>query len=214
MYYELAKIRQYTDSKGQPYFQVRIKKGSKLTDEKEKVKSIALVDVADIKEIAESSDINKFNELKANLSNTSEELVELKQQLQEYKATVESLTSELEKLKEEKVQLQEDLITEKAKHEELIEAANNNVIEAKDKILKIQKEHKEEIADKDSEIAELNYKLNNEKDLVKELLIVRTDLLNRNIFKRIPNIEPESSKRIAKLKELPEDIEANISEKE
>ena len=211
MYYELAKIRQYTDSKGQPYFQVRIKKGSKLTDEKEKVKSIALVDVAEIKEIAESSNIEKFNELKANYNNTSEELVELKQQLQELKATNESLTSDVKKLKEEKVQLQEDLLTEKDKHKELIEAANNNIVEAKDKIVKLQKEHKEEISDKDLEIAELNYKLNNEKDLVKELLLVRTDLLKRNIFKRVANVEPESSKRIAKLKELPKDVEANIS---
>lgn len=207
MYYEIANIRQYANNKGLPYFQIRLKKGSKLTDKNEKVKPIALVDVNDIKEIAESSNIKKFNELKANYKDSSEELVELKQQLQEYKGTVEGLTSEVEKLKAEKVQLQEDLLTEKDKHEELIEAANNNVVEAKDKIVKLQKEHKEEIAFKDSEIAELNYKLNNEKDLVKELLIVRTDLLKRNILKRVANIEPESSKRIAKLKELPEDVE-------
>ena len=207
MYYELAKIRQYKDNKGQPYFQIRVKKGSKLTDEKEKVKPIALVNVSEIKEIAESSNINKLNELQANYKETSEELVEVKQ-LQESKATVESLTSELKKLKEEKVQLQEDLITEKDKHKELIEAANNNVTEAKDKVITLQKEHKEELSVKESEIAELNYKLNNEKDYSKALLVANKDLLKRNIFKRIANIEPESSKYVTELKKLPENVEA------
>jgi len=208
MYYELAKIRQYKDNKGQPYFQIRVKKGSKLTDEKEKVKPIALVNVSEIKEIAESSNINKLNELQANYKETSEELVEVKQQLQESKATVESLTSELKKLKEEKVQLQEDLLTEKDKHKELIEAANNNVTEAKDKVITLQKEHKEELSVKESEIAELNYKLNNEKDYSKALLVANKDLLKRNIFKRIVNIEPESSKYVTELKKLPENVEA------
>lgn len=208
MYYELAKIRQYKDNKGQPYFQIRVKKGSKLTDEKEKVKPIALVNVSEIKEIAESSNINKLNELQTNYKETSEELVEVKQQLQESKATVESLTSELKKLKEEKVQLQEDLLTEKDKHKELIEAANNNVTEAKDKVITLQKEHKEELSVKESEIAELNYKLNNEKDYSKALLVANKDLLKRNIFKRIVNIEPESSKYVTELKKLPENVEA------
>ena len=101
MDYELANIRQYTNNKGQPYFQVRLKKDSKLTDITKKVKPIALVDVDVIKEIANSSNIEKYKELQANYNNTSEELTELKQQLQEYKATAERLTAENEKLVEE-----------------------------------------------------------------------------------------------------------------
>ena len=210
MYYELAKIRQYKDNKGQPYFQIRVKKGSKLTEEDKKVKPIALVNVDEIKEIAESSNIKKFNELQANYKGTSEELVELKQQLQEEKATVESLTSELEKLKEEKVQLQEDLLTEKDKHKELIEAANNNVVEAKDKVITLQKQHKEELSVKDSEIAELNVKLNNEKDYSKALLVALTDVYKRNMFNRIRNKEPESTIKVLELR--PKEIEAKTSE--
>lgn len=201
MYYELAKIRKYTDSKGQPYFQVRIKKGSKLTDEKEKVKPIALVDVAEIKEIAESSNIKKFNELQANYNNTSEELTELKQQLQEAKVTVETLTSENEKLKEEKLQLQEDLITEKNKHKELIEAANNNVVEAKDKVIRLQEEQK-------AEVKELNTKLEEATEKIEKLLIIINNkdndivyLAKRGLGSRIRN-------------KLTERIEATIIEVE
>ena len=196
MYYELAKIRQYTNNKGQPYFQVRLKKDSKLTDETKKVKPIALVDVDEIKEIVNSSNVEKYKELQANYNNTSEELVELKQQLQESKATVERLTSENEKLVEEKVKLQEDLLNVEDKSEEIIQ---------------LQKDHKKEIADKDSEIKELNFKLNNEKDLTKELLIVRSDFLKQNGISRLLKREPESSKRIAELKELPEVVDTNIS---
>lgn len=201
MYYELANIRQYKDNKGQPYFQVRIKKGSKLTDKELKVKPIALVDVAEIKEIAKSSNINKFNELQANLNSTSEELAEVKQQLQEAKATVESLTSENEKLKEEKLQLQEDLITEKNKHKELIEAANNNVVEAKDKVIKIQEEQK-------AEVKELNSKLEEANNKIEKLLIVINNkdndivyLAKRGLGSRIRN-------------KLTERIEATIIEVE
>ena len=201
MYYELAKIRQYTDSKGQPYFQIRVKKGSKLTDEKEKVKPIALVDVDKIKEMAESSNIKNFNELQANFNATSEELTELKQQLQEAKATVESLTSEVKKLKEEKVQLQEDLLTEKDKHEELIEAANNNVTEAKDKIINLQEEQK-------AEVKELNTKLEAANTKIEKLLLVINNkdndivyLAKRGLGSRIRN-------------KLTERIEATIIEVE
>lgn len=201
MYYELAKIRQYKDNKGQPYFQIRVKKGSKLTDEKEKVKPIALVNVAEIKEIAESSNINKLNELQANYKETSEELVEVKQELQEAKATVESLTSELEKLKEEKVQLQEDLLTEKNKHEKLIEAANNNVVEAKDTVINLQEEQKQEVKELNSKLEEANNK-------IEKLLIVINNkdndivyLAKRGLGSRIRN-------------KLTERIEATIIEVE
>ena len=165
MYYEEANVRKYKDSKGRPYYQIRLKKDSKLTDENKKVKPIGLIDIADIKEIAENSDIKKFNELKAKFNTTSEELVEVKQELQEAKATVESLTSELEKLKEEKLQLQEDLITEKNKHKELIEAANNNVVEAKDKVIRLQEEQK-------AEVKELNSKLEEANNKIEKLLII------------------------------------------
>lgn len=209
MYYEEAEVKRYfrKNKKGEknPYCQIGIKQKSKFNVPMK----IALVDIEELKKINESSDINKFNELQANYNKTSEELTELKQELQQYKATVESLTSDVKSLKEEKLQLQEDLLTEKNKHEEIIEAANNNIVEAKDKIVKIQKEHKEEISVKDSEIAELNLKLNNEKDYSKALLVVRSDFLKQNAIKRLLKVEPESSKMVAELK--PKELETNIS---
>lgn len=208
MYYELANIRQYKDSKQRPFFQIRVKKDSKLTDIKEKVKPIALVDVDEIKEIAKSSNIKNFNELQANFNSTSEELVELKQQLQELKATNESLTSEVEKLKAEKVQLQEDLLTEKNNYKDLVErtnskvdVANANVIEAKEKIITLQEEQK-------AEVKELNTKLEAADKKIEKLLILINNkdndivyLAKRGLGSRIRN-------------KLTERIEATIIEVE
>lgn len=222
MYYEIAEVKKYVsvnkkDGTERTKFQINLLKDSKFREPKE----IALVDVAEIKEVASSLDVNNFNELEVKYNDVTEELTSVKQELQEAKATIESLTSEVEELKEEKVQLQQDLLTEKEKYESLVERTNSkleeanvNVIEAKDKIEQLQKEHKEEIGFKDSEIAELNYKLNNEKDYSKALLVARSDLLNRNIIKRLANIEPESSKYVAELKKLPENVEANVVNEE
>lgn len=165
MYYEEAEVKEYfrKDSKGnkKPYYQIGIKKKSKFNE----AKPIALVDIAEIKEVANNLDINKFNELKANLKETSEEVIELKQQLQEYKEANETLTSENYKL-------QQDLLQIKEKNE--------------------------------AEVKDLSSKLLHEKDLTKSLLVVRSDLLNRSLINRIRNKEPESSKMIAEIKELPE----------
>lgn len=165
MYYELANIRQYTNNKGQPYFQVRLKKDSKLTDKNKKIKPIALVDVDVIKEIDNSSNIEKFNELQADYNNSSEELTELKQQLQEYKATVERLTSENKKLVEEKVKLQKDLLTERKNSKKYIGEANTTLLETKDKVINLQEKQKEEVK-------KLNTKLEAANNKIEKLLIV------------------------------------------
>lgn len=201
MDYELANIRQYTNNKGQPYFQVRLKKDSKLTDITKKVKPIALVDVDVIKEIANSSNIEKYKELQANYNNTSEELTELKQQLQEYKATAERLTSENEKLVEEKVKLQEDLLTERKNSKKYIEEANTTLLETKDKVINLQEEQKEEVK-------KLNAKLEAANNKIEKLLIVINNkdndivyLAKRGLGSRIRN-------------KLTERIEATIIEVE
>lgn len=165
MYYELANIRQYTNNKGQPYFQVRLKKDSKLTDKNKKIKPIALVDVDVIKEIDNSSNIEKFNELQADYNNSSEELTELKQQLQEYKATVERLTSENKKLVEEKVKLQKDLLTERKNSKKYIGETNTTLLETKDKVINLQEKQKEEVK-------KLNTKLEAANNKIEKLLIV------------------------------------------
>ena len=63
-------------------------------------------------------------------------------------------------------------------------------------LLKIKEEN-------ESKLKNLTSKLLHEKDLTKSLLVVRSDLLNRNFFNRILNKEPDSSKKIGKIKELP-----------
>ena len=67
--------------------------------------------------------------------------------------------------------------------------------------------------DNEVKVEDLTSKLLHEKDLVKTLLVVRSDLLNRNALDRLRNKEPESSKKLAEIKELPEAIDVeDISE--
>lgn len=173
LYYEEAEVKQYfrKDSKGnkKPYYQIGIKKKSKFNE----AKSIALVDIAEIKEVTKNFDVNKITELKTNLKETSEEVIELKQQLQEYKEANSKLTSENYELQQELLHIKEE---------------------------------------NEAEVKELSSKLFNEKDLTKSLLVIRSDLLNRSLINRIRNKEPESSKMIAKIKELPEVNVKDISE--
>lgn len=175
MYYEEAEVKEYfrKDSKGnkKPYYQIGIKKKSKFNE----AKPIALVDIAEIKELAKNYDVNKIAELEANLNETSEELVEVKQELKELNATNESLTSENYKLQQELLNIKEE---------------------------------------NESEVKDLTSKLLYEKDLVKTLLVVRSDFLKQGAFKRLLKVEPESSKKLSEIKELPEDVEANVISKD
>lgn len=187
MYFEKAIVKTYYrnyKNKKVPYNQLHLGKAedSKFNKDPEKPDEVAVVMYKDFKELLEKAKPTELNELKAKLNELQEEKLQLEQELQELKATNESLTSDVEKLKEEKFKLQEDLLKSEDKNEEIIQ---------------LQQQHKEEVA-------ELNFKLNNEKDLNKELLLVRSDFLKQGAFKRLFKVEPESSKRIAKLKKLPE----------
>lgn len=99
--------------------------------------------------------------------------------VKELKAKVESVENEKQLLQQELKQLKED-------NEKLTSD-----------IILLQQEHKEEVA-------ELNFKLNNEKDYSKALLVVINDLFKRNAFNRLRNKETESYIRVVKLKQLPE----------
>lgn len=140
------------------------------------------IGLVDLSEIKEISESLDLNKLN-----------EIKGTLEETSEELVELKQQLKQLKEEKVQLQEQLLE-----------SNNELLETKSKLENLQEETKEEIA-------ELNFKLNNEKDLNKALLIVRSDFLKQGRIKAFFKIEPESSKKVAKLKELPEDIETTIS---
>lgn len=207
MYYELANIREYKDSKGKPYYTIRLKKESKF----KKPQLIALTDVTEIKTLINNSDVKNYIELEAENKRLQEELLKVTDQLKEYNVGYELISSENADIIEEKLQLQEDLLAVNVKHEDLItetnikiETANTNVAEAKDKIIELQREHKEEIK-------ELNSKLNHEKDTVKFLLNVIADLRQQNRIYSFFKVEPESYKQLDKVTGLPKDnIEINV----
>lgn len=228
LYYEKADVRKYNrkNKKGieEPYFQIRLKKDSQFR----KAKPIALIDVAEIEEIAEKLDSTLLNENTVKYNELLEEHNKLKQQLQESKATNESLTSEVEDLKKEKLQLQEDLLKAKTKNEKLIEetnskvdVANANVIESKENIEQLQKEHKEELSDLNKQLNEEKDNTIKEKDKIEGLLATITKitseksslekenifLKNRSFFNRLINKQYTEEE-----KDVPEIIESEVKE--
>ena len=70
----------------------------------------------------------------------------------------------------------------------------------------------EELLEAKTKLEIKSEELSKEKDLTKTLLVVRSDFLKQNAFKRLFKVEPESSKIVGKLKELPEEVEAKLSE--
>ena len=199
MYFEKAIVktyyRNYKDKKV-PYNQLHLGSDSKFNENPEEPDEVAVIKLLDFESLSNDNGLTKLNEMEAKYNELQEENLKLKQQIEELNSTAKSLASDVNELTKEKLQLQEDLLTAENKNKEII---------------KLQKEHKTEIADKDSEIKELNYKLNNEKDYSKALLLVRSDFLKQNAFKRLFKVEPESSKAIGNmLKELPEnEVEVN-----
>lgn len=195
MYFEEAIVKTYYrnyKNKKVPYNQLHLGKAedSEFNKNPEEPDKVAVIKILDFEDLVNNNGLTKLNELEAKYNELQEENIKLKEQVEELNSTAKSLASDVNELTKEKLQLQEDLLTAEGKTKEIIE---------------LQKEHKTEIADKDSEIKELNYKLNNEKDYSKALLLVRSDFLKQNAFKRLFKVEPESSKAIGNmLKELPE----------
>ena len=199
MYFEKAIVKTYYrnyKNKKVPYNQLHLGKAedSEFNKNPEEPDEVVVIKILDFNNLVDSSKVTKYNELETEYKQLQEENLQLKKEVESLNKVAEGLASDVHKLKEEKIQLQEQLLKSEDKNEEIIQ---------------LQKEQKEEIADKDSEIAELNYKLNNEKDYSKALLVVRSDFLKQNPLSRLFKVEPESSKAIGKmLKELPENVEA------
>ena len=203
MYFEEAIVKTYYrnyKNKKVPFNQLNLGQDSKFNKNPEEPDKVAVLNIIDFEELANNNGLTKLNEMEVKYNELQKENLQLKEEIEKLKSTAKSLASDVNKLKEEKIQLQEDLLKLEEKNKEIIE---------------LQKEHKEELVVKDSEIAELNYKLNNEKDYSKALLVVINDLFKRNAFNRLRNTETESYKRVVKLKELPEnevETEAKPSE--
>ena len=176
MYFEEAEVKKYT-TKNQKTgvertsFQIHLKKDSKFREPKK----IGLIDLSEVKKIETFLEDNPIEEKEAEINELLEVKVQLEKELQQLKAANEKLTSENKTLKEEKIQLQKDLLTEKNNAKDYIEEANSIVIGVKNKLEKTQEKHQEETK-------ELNFKLNKEKDLVKTLLVVRSDFLKQNPY--------------------------------
>lgn len=110
--------------------------------------------------------------------------------------------AKLNELSEEIIQLKQQVKELKEENTELT-SVNYNL---QQELLTIKEDHENKIED-------ITSKLLHEKDLVKSLLVVRSDFLKQGRLKRFLKVEPESSKKVAEIKELPEDIEIkDISE--
>ena len=107
--------------------------------------------------------------------------------------------AKLKELSEEIVELKQQLKEYKEKNNEL----TSDNYELQQELLTIKDKNKAEVKD-------LSSKLLNEKNIVNNLLIVRSDFLKQNPLKRLFKVEPESSKKVSELKELPEIIETNV----
>ena len=191
MYYEIAKVKTYFrtyKNKKVPYNQLHLGKAedSKFNEDPKKPDEVAVIKLLELNELVEKAKPTELNELKAKLNELQKEKLQLEEELKKVKATNGTLASDVNELKEEKIQLQEekaklqeDLLTEKDK--------NENVIELEKYEAKVEE-------------------LSKEKDLTKSLLLVRSDFLKQGRIKSFLKIEPESSKIIGNIKGLP-DIE-------
>lgn len=151
---------------------------------------------------------SKFNEAKTIALVDVDDIKELLKS-----STGGSLEEKEVKLKEATVEnneLNKKLLQLKQDNETLIATANK----LKDKVAELQQELLQVKKENDVEVKDLTSKLLHEKDLTKSLLLVRSDLLNRNLISRIRNKEPASSKKITEIKELPKVVESTDVSKE
>lgn len=186
MYYEKAEVKQYHRKNKEgvkyPYYQINLPKKSKFSE----VKPIALIDIAEVKKLVAFLEANPIEEKEAKINELEAEKVEFKEKLQEYKATVESLSSEVNELKEDKIQLQEELLTYKDHYKDKLEELTEEKETSKNLLASITK-------------------LNNEKaEVEKENVFLK----NRSFFNRIIN------KQYPKENDVPEIVEAKKSSEE
>ena len=191
MYFEEAVVKEYSRKDGKPNKQLNLGVNSKFK-KKDKVIIIGSDKIETFKQNLEP----KTKELENNLTLCRNENQQLKDDL-------EKLKLELEELKSLK--------------DEIKETANKNVLDATQKVLaketeikELQRKHAKEIKEKDSEIREINNKLNNEKDTSKTLLLACYSYEERGIINSWLNRTPPLAKQI--LKENPKPIETTKKE--
>ena len=215
MYYEEAKVKEYIRNKGtlsEKKFQQIYLGNSKF----KKNDIVIIIKSEDFNEFSNNSTAEKVAELESIIDNLRKEKQKLKQELQELKTDHENYIKETESSIEEATNIVNDV---KAKSEKLKKdykkklEDKDSIIETKDSTIEEKdltiKEKDSAITKKDSIIENLTNELTNEKDYSKALLIVRNDLLKRNVVKRLFNVEPDSSKMVAELKPKEINLETN-----
>lgn len=190
MYYEEAEVKQYSrdTKKGKKHFnQIHLGQKSEFKHEEK----VVVINKDSFKKIVDESEVEANQELQQQLEKVIAENNTLKKDLQELEKEKENLIQD----SNNKVDTFNNNMMELAKQ---IEESKNNVIQ-------LQQEKENLISETKSEVAELNYKLNNEKDFSKALLVAMNDLNKRSFFSRLFNKEPESVKQVLELKpkELP-----------
>lgn len=184
MYYEEAVVKEYSRQDGRPNKQINLGVNSKFC-KKENVIVISSDNIETFKQNLEP----KTKELEKNVATLQVENQQLRKNLKKF---------ELEKsnFESEKV--------------EYIETTNERLIEAKDRILELERQHADELKEKDAEIRKLNDRLSNEKDTSKTLLLALYSYEERGFFKGILNRTPQLAKQV--LKENPKPIEVKKKE--
>ena len=184
MYHEEAVVKQYSRKDGRPNKQINLGVNSRF---KKKDKVIVI----------SSENIETFKQ-------------KLEPQNKELENNIAALTDENKKLKLDltKVENEKNNIIEENK--EIIKTANENLIDAKDKLIanekviaELQRQHAEEMK-------EINKELQKEKDTSKTLLLALYSYEERGIINGFFNRTPELAKQI--LKENPKPIDANKKE--
>ena len=184
MYHEEAVVKEYSRKEGRPNKQLNLGVNSRF----EKGDKVTIIS---------SSNIETF---KQNLEPQNKEL----------ENNIAALTDENKKLKENLIKVENEKNNIIEENKEIIKTANENLIDAKDKLIanekviaELQRQHAEEMK-------EINKELQKEKDTSKTLLLALYSYEERGIINGFFNRTPELAKQI--LKENPKPIDANKKE--
>lgn len=191
MYFEEATVKEYQRKGSKPNKQLNLGVNSRFK-KKDKVLIISSENLKTFKENLEP----KVNELENNIESLTQENQRLQNELQQARLENERLSSERANLIEET-------------NKKLLEAKEE--IEARDlELIQLQKEHKQELETKASEIKELNSMLNHEKDTSKTLLVGLYAYEERGLLDKWLDRTPALVKEI--FKDNPKPIETSSQE--
>lgn len=201
MNYEKANVKEYfrKNSKGEktPYYQIHLGNKTKFNKSDE----VAIIKEDEFKSILNNNNDEYLTELENKVTESEERNKHLTEGLEKtYKAF-----EDLEKSYKDIISKNEEHISEINELTKLNQEQEKRIEEVNSKIIALYEDKDSNVA----EIKELNYKLNQEKDFTKALLVAMNDLNKRSFFSRLFNKEPDSVKTILKLKPIEANVESN-----